>query len=156
MKLIFRIFIVVLLVALFASCGRDTVYHSYRPVSNDGWQREDTLLFALPSSIPGGDYDVEIGLRHHEDYPYRDLWLAYGFASDVSKSLADSVQLTLAYESGNWHGNGAAGLYQYSSLSPRPIHLMDERTDSVLRIVHLMKDEPLKGICDVGIRLIKR
>jgi gliding motility-associated lipoprotein GldH len=119
-------------------------------VDYHGWQRGDTLFFPLPSSIPEGDYQVEIGLRHHEDYAYRDLWLAYGIQHP------DTVQLTLAYESGNWHGDGAGGLYQFTETAPHALHLEAERKDSVLRVMHIMRDKALKGICDVGVRLIKR
>jgi gliding motility-associated lipoprotein GldH len=138
------------IVLLSSSCGRSTVYHAYQPIDADGWKQGDTLFFPLPSYIPEGDYQVEIGLRHHEDYPYQDLWLAYGLAGH-----RDSVQLMLAYESGNWHGHGAAGLYQFTHFVPKRIHLPAERKDSLLRVVHLMSDKELKGLCDVGVRLVK-
>jgi gliding motility-associated lipoprotein GldH len=67
----------------------------------------------------------------------------------------DTVRLMLAYESGNWHGNGAAGLYQFTKVVPDRLHLGEERQDSVLKVVHIMSDKELKGICDVGIRLFK-
>jgi gliding motility-associated lipoprotein GldH len=146
----FFYFIMIVLTVLLSSCGRGTVYHAYQPVDAHGWKQGDTLFFPLPSYIPEGDYQVEIGLRHHEDYPYRDLWLAYGLSAPK-----DSVQLTLAYESGNWHGHGVAGLYQFTGLSPHVLHLPAERKDSLLRVVHIMSDKELKGICDVGIRLFK-
>jgi gliding motility-associated lipoprotein GldH len=115
-----------------------------------GWTGSDTLFFPLPSSIPAGNYGVEIGLRHHEDYAYQDLWLEYSLAGQ-----RDTVRLMLAYESGNWHGNGAAGLYQFTKVVPDRLHLGEERQDSVLKVVHIMSDKELKGICDVGIRLFK-
>jgi gliding motility-associated lipoprotein GldH len=149
MKII-KLFIV-LLIVLLSSCGRSTVYHTYQPVSATGWQRTDTLFFPIPTTVPAGDYTLEVGIRHHEDYAYRDLWLAYGFATT---NHPDTAQLILAYESGNWHGHGAAGLYQFTQQVPGKIHLTEERTDTVLRVVHVMRDKALKGIRDVGIRLI--
>jgi gliding motility-associated lipoprotein GldH len=142
--------LLITLIVLLSSCGRSTVYHTYQTVNADGWQRTDTLLYPIPSDIPEGDYTLEIGLRHHEDYAYRDLWIAYGFGVPT-----DTACLTLAYKSGNWHGHGAAGLYQFTEYVPAKFHLAEARTDSVLRLVHVMRDKHLRGICDVGIRLVK-
>ena len=60
---------------LLAACNSNTVYHSYQSIPTMGWSKGDTLVYTLPTSIPTGTYKMTIGIRHQENYPYRDLWL---------------------------------------------------------------------------------
>lgn len=135
---------------LMSSClNETTAYHRYHSVSNQGWKRPDTLSFAVADSIAGHRYALEIGIRHTEMYPYRNIWIALLHHTDPIS--ADTFQLELASPQGEWKGKGnASKLYQYTqtagniSLTP---------ADTLLQLIHIMKDSCLNGITDVGIRL---
>ena len=58
-----------------AACHDDTVYHTYQNLSSNGWNKQDTLEYTLPSQLAGHTYELEVGLRHTENYPYQDIWL---------------------------------------------------------------------------------
>ena len=60
---------------LLTACHSNTVYHSYQSIPTTGWSKSDTLVYTLPASIPAGTYEMTIGIRHQESYPYRDLWM---------------------------------------------------------------------------------
>ena len=137
---------------LLTGCGNEaTVYHQYRAVSPQGWEQTDTLSFTLPdSTFAGHRYQLEIGLRHTENYAYRDIWIALIHPLSTPP-MCDTIHLELADTKGKWHGEGnASTFYQFHaqtgeiSLSP---------TDTILQLVHLMKASCLKGITDAGIRL---
>lgn len=141
---------------LLAACHGNTVYHSYRPVATTGWGKGDTLVYTLPASIPPGRYEMEIGIRHQETYPYRDVWIAISQnMQDTLVYTTDTLQLFLADETGNWYGNGPGGLYQFAQSCNSQFIITQESASKHIRIVHIMKDKPLKGISDVGIRLRK-
>lgn len=142
---------------LLAACHGNTVYHSYQSVAVAGWAKGDTLIYTLPENIPAGDYEMEIGIRHRENYPYRDLWL--GISQNMKDTLAystDSLQLYMADKTGNWCGNGPGGLYQFTQVYTPAFTIAQEGKSRTIRIVHLMTDHQLKGISDVGIRLRRR
>lgn len=142
---------------LLAACHGHTVYHSYQPVTTTGWNKSDTLIYTLPASIPAGTYEAEIGIRHQEAYPYRNLWLSIsGNMLDTLTYTADSLQLFLADETGNWNGDGPGGLYQFTQLYKPDFTITQEGSSRTIRIVHIMKDKSLKGISDVGICLRKK
>lgn len=146
--------ICLLLCLLLTGCNNHTVYHSYQPVSTTGWNKDDTLIYALPPSIPAGTYEIEIGIRHYEEYPYRNLWL--GFSQNMQDTLVyttDSLQLFLADETGHWNGNSPGGLYQLTQMYKPNFIIVQEGYSRTIRIIHLMKDKPLKGISDIGICL---
>ena len=141
-----------------ASCQEEMVYSSFRPVpSGEGWYRRDTLVYTLPpdSALEHSLYRLEICLRNYGNYPYRDIWL------EVSQNWRDSLvyekdtlHIYLADEKGNLYGGNTGNLHQHVYACSR---LMEVRqTESaVLRIVSIMKANPLPGISDVGIRLIR-
>lgn len=143
-----------LLIPLLTACHSHTVYHSYCPVPPQGWGKGDTLVYQLPASIPEGVYDLEIGIRYQEGYPYRDIWLAVSrHLTDSALCATDTLHFFLTDEAGNKTQNSPGALYQYTAHYPTPISLQDTDTIRSFHLVHLMKDNPLRGITDMGIRL---
>lgn len=141
---------------LLAACQSNTVYHSYQPIPVDGWAKSDTLVYALPASVPAGEYELEIGIRYQDSYPYRNIWLEISHnTQDTLQYATDTVQLFLADELGNKIGNGPGGLYQCSLPYKSGFLLKQEGNIRTLRIVQIMKDNPLKGISDIGIQISK-
>lgn len=139
---------------LFASCQEPIRYHSYQPVSSTGWDREDTLSYLFLSPLPNGDYEMQIGMRHIESYPYRDIWLGLrtNWEGD-SLYHTDTLHLYLADERGDWYGTGMGGVVQFAQKESVTWSLRDSISKPVIQIFHLMNDSVLKGISDVGIRL---
>lgn len=146
--------IILLFLFLLTACQKSTLYHSYQPVPNTGWQRNDTLFYPLNSSLNTGYYEIQIGIRHLESYPYRDIWLEMSHNLQDSTSFQkDTLHLYLADEWGNWYGNGIGGLLQYTEEQVLRIHLQEKNNHPSFRIVHLMNDSLLKSVYDVGIQL---
>ena len=125
-----------------ASCHEGILYHSYQPVNPTGWEQNDTLVYICPQAWYAPSCQLEIGIRHKDSYKYRDIWLIIN---------TDTVHLYLSDSIGNWKGNGIGDTRQWSA----PIHLNSFDQDSIkeLRIMHIMQDNPLKGIEHVGIRI---
>ena len=122
----------------------------------DGWDKSDTLVYTLPNSIPAGNYEAEIGIRYQESYPYRDIWLEVSHnTKDTLTYVTDTLQLFLVDEAGNKTGNGLCGLYQCDLPYKASIPIRTEGSARTFRIVHIMTDNPLTGISDIGIRLRK-
>lgn len=131
-----------LLIILLSACYDDTAYHTYMPVSNHEWNRTDTLVFALDSTIQNDSkYELSIGIRHLDSYPYRDIWLTLN---------NDTVHLYLANEEGHWKGKGIGDLHHLTSTiySGEQFLFVPE-----IRITHIMTHNPLPGIHDIGIHL---
>ena len=143
-------------IIILAACQNNIIYHSYTPVPLDGWNKSDTLVYTLPNSIPAGNYEAEIGIRYQESYPYRDIWLEVSHnTKDTLTYVTDTLQLFLVDEAGNKTGNGLCGLYQCDLPYKASIPIRTEGSARTFRIVHIMTDNPLTGISDIGIRLRK-
>lgn len=132
-----------------AACQNHTIYHLYQPVQPSGWDKEDTICYTYPSTESSAPLQMEIGIRHKDSYSYRDIWL-----SIVQQEQVDTVHLYLANENGNWKGNGIGEIRLYAEELPIPITPKD--SIHTIQITHIMEEDTLKGIHDIGIRIKER
>lgn len=74
-------FILAFILLGFTSCisNSDTLYFRYQSISADGWKKTDTVVFELSDSMICGKCKTEIGIRHTESYPYRDIWVELSY-----------------------------------------------------------------------------
>ena len=127
---------------LTLACQNHTYYHSYQPIESMGWYKNDTLLFSLDSVITNGNtYELQLGIRHKDSYLYRDLWLTIN---------QDTVHIYLADSIGHWMGSGIGELRHFTKRIPIKVQ---EDSIKELRIIHIMQDNPLVGIHDVGVSI---
>lgn len=141
---------------LLNACHTDTRYHVYQAVSGEeGWDKSDSLAFHLPVGLSSGEYRMEIGLRHTGEYSYRDIWLSVTQSEgDSIPPRTDTLHIYLTDEKGHWVQSGAmGGLYQHVYVSDKPVIFSTDSIYRIFRITHLMRQNPLPGISDVGIRL---
>ncbi|MBQ8442783.1 MAG: gliding motility lipoprotein GldH [Bacteroides sp.] len=135
----------IVILLLTVSCQDNTIYHSFQPVNATGWNKSDTLFYSLPEAIISSSYQYEIGVRHKDSYKYRDIWLTIN---------QDTIHLYLADSIGNWEGNGIGEMRQLTF----PVQLNLSTQDSIKEfcITHIMQDNPIYGIHDIGIRIRKQ
>ncbi len=144
-----------LAVCLSAACDKHIVYHSYHSLSTEGWEKGDTLFFQIPisDSIPP-TLHLFTEIRNRTDYPYRNLYLFISQnLQDSTTYQTDTICLSLTDSVGNWKGKGWGSIYQSETFikSIRPL----KPGNYSLWIRSGMKDEILKGINDIGMRIEK-
>lgn len=128
------------------------MYHSYNPISEQGWAKSDTLLFHvnIPDSLT--TYKVSVEIRNNNSYPYKNLYL---FVSNNTKDstifATDTIKYVVAEESGKWIGTGFGTLYQSGQTIGKFVPLHPGKY--IFKVVHGMKDRLLQGISDVGLRI---
>lgn len=130
-----------LLLLLACSCTENTLYHSYQPVDSTGWHKNDTLTYTLKAALKAQEsYNYLIGIRHKDSYPYKDIWLTVN---------QDTLHLYLADSVGRWKGTGIGELRQFQA----PFTITAQPEDSTFRITHIMQENPLYGIHDIGLSI---
>ena len=137
-----------------AGCTGDTIFSQYRPVNDAGWLRADTLVFPVPPIAATGNYDCLVGLRTTGRYPYADLTVVVVCQNVTSGSQrTDTVCASLIDDRGRTKGTGVALVDHHALLTTYSLTAGDS-----LRLImwHNMKLEPLPGIADIGLTLIRR
>ncbi len=147
-----RKIVCVVLLCLTTACTEDTLVHSYKPISDEGWWRNDTLVYTLPPQSTDLHCTASVEVRISNAFALRELWL------EVEKKVGensqkDTVMFRLADESENLDGEGF-NLLQYAQEAG---HIdLKANEEASLRIRHLMEREIIPHICEVGIRVDKQ
>jgi len=126
-----------------------------REIDGEAWHRDSMLVFEVPITDTSATYRVEIDLRHAGDYSYRNLYLGRDVLNAAGTVYEDTVEFQLASPDGRWLGEGIAGL-KTLSLAYRREGLRFPKAETYrFRIQHLMRDEPLRGIHSVSLKLYR-
>ncbi|MBR2318839.1 MAG: hypothetical protein IKA52_04110 [Bacteroidaceae bacterium] len=135
-------------------CACDgTLFHSFRSL-NGGWQRGNNLVYMYDGRyMSAGVYGMYLEARTIAGYRYKNLTVRAEYYNMRDSLLAvDTIPLVIYNENGSRAGATAGMLYQQSS-DMRLVNL--PAGDSVvISLSHLMPDETLKGVTDVGVRLV--
>lgn len=144
-----------LLAFVLVSCDA-TVYHHFQPVDNEGWCATDTLTYVYePSSesSAGSDAEVVAQVRYGADYRYKDLCVRIETLKAVDGTLlsVDTLLCQMYDGRGRRMGATAGAMYQNgSSAVVIPVSLADTL---LLKLSHIMADDTIKDIYDVGLQL---
>lgn len=147
---------IVLLFAFFllGACDEQTVYHFYHSISPEGWDRNDTLRFPVDIKDSLTQYNLLVGIRNCNNYPYRNLSILLRCTSPDSTVLYnDTLQFFLANEKGDWTGKGIGLLYQ--TAFPIGSISIKEKGEYLFTLNQVLPDSLLPGISDVGIKLCR-
>lgn len=138
-------------VLLVTSCENYIMYHSYKHIPSDGWNKSDTLLFdlSLADSL-ANNYNIHILIRNRANYQFQQLNLAviHNYP-DTTTWNTKQLSFDIADNNGNWKGKGISGLYE--SIQSLTTGVTIPRQAYQFKVVSLMNDSILSGINDIGI-----
>ena len=139
-----------LLLLVLCSCD-GTLFHSFRSVDG-GWQRGNQLEYIYD----GGYMDSSacgfyVEARTTANYLYKNLVVRAEFLNMRDSLLSvDTIPLVIYNDNGRRTGATAGMLYQQKSefgVLKLPVDTL------VIRLSHIMPDDTLEGVADVGVRL---
>jgi gliding motility-associated lipoprotein GldH len=142
----------VLLVLAFTACNLDSVYEKSVDISKGDWSKNQVIKFEIPVTDTINGNDMYFSIRNNNEYPYKNLFLFITTLSPKGISKKDTLEITLADDRGKWSGRGFGGIW-----SNEPVFKKDVRFPSAgtytIEVVQAMRDQLLKGILDVGIKV---
>ena len=143
-----------MLLLVLSACNRKLVYDRYLSTPISGWEKNDTLSYDIRPVSGTDTYDMWLGLRTSEAYPFTAITLIveqHIYPKDTI--VNDTVNCKLTDLHGNASGTGV-NFHQYR-FPVTELQLQDG--DSIhIRVRHDMKREILPGISDVGISLRRK
>lgn len=139
-----------------AACDNKEIYYNFTTIKNEKWSKNDTLYFQIDSGLikPGEKYNISIELSNSTNYPYQNIWLYISDDFHHTAFETNNKQYLLADDFGKWYGSGWGAIYQISLEYAEGLIFLDNR-NYCIKIVHGMRDEPLDGIEQIGIKITK-
>ena len=141
---------------LCTTCIGNKTFDQYQQIPTAGWEKNDTLSFAVPPVGNNGLYSVDLGIRTIGSYPFMSLTLIVDILREGT-TLTDKegwqeqrINCHLFDEKGHVKGYGI-NYYQYHfHVTSLALNIGDSLQ---VKVRHDMKREILPGISNLGIQL---
>ena len=140
---------------VFYACDSNRVFEKNLSVPEDGWNKDSVITFIVPITDTLQNHNFYINVRNDIKYKYSNLWLFIDINQPGSKSVTDTFEITLADPTGKWLGDGFGGVKTRQVIFKRNVYF-PVSGDYKINIKQGMRDNKLKGITDIGIRLEKQ
>jgi len=133
-------------------CDSGRIYESNVKIPDEGWQRAELARFEVEIADTLQSCNIYINVRNNSSYKYMDFWLFVNVHSPMGLMERDTIRIMLADHRGKWLGGGLG-----SKFDTRMVFRKDVRFPMsgkfVFEYEQGMRDEPLIGIEDIGIRI---
>ena len=139
--------------ALAACTDLGHTYSRYKPLSTEGWQRNDTVAIVMGPVRQGGHYAEQLGLRTNSHYPFMQIVLIVNQEARPSgMRRTDTLCVDITDDDGHVTGKGIS---HYQHLYPLPTVALNSGDTLRASINHDMLRSPLKGITEVGLTMTR-
>lgn len=139
---------------LMTACTQKHFYNKFEAVDIKKWQIEDTVNFITEIKEVSAAYNVSIAARYSKEYEFNNLWLqVIETYNGITKT--NKIEVPLFKKDGSPYGETSGSL----STQIIPIHKdmkFPKEGKFSIRIVQLMRKNPLDGISDIGVIIDKK
>lgn len=155
MKQRYLILCVLFLAFGFAGCENpNALVDVYTPIDQHNWTYTKKVSVPVKIEDSAAVYRVFINLRHTSDYKYANLFIRIREIHPDRKSKIYRREFRLANPDGEWLGTGSGDLYDYQLLL-HPKFRFSQKGTYIFELEQNMRDNPLREISDVGLRVEK-
>lgn len=154
MKKEYTLILSAILIITIMSCSRGEAYFKFKKVDKGVWDVNSALTFNVDSALidPNNNYDIQFDIIYSSVYPYHDLWMSVEHNLLDTIFMVDTLKVTLIDKYGKRLGNGNAGLYQISLPYKSDLNI-DSIYSYTINVEHIMRDNKLKGIEKIGLKI---
>lgn len=141
-----------LLITALYGCRHVDLYERLQNIEKAAWSEQQTPSFTFDITDTVASYNVYVVVRHTNQYGYRNVWLNVGLQQpgDTLRQQPFEVQLAAA---DNWLGTGMDDIFEHRALLfSRPVHF-NKAGPITFTLQHIMRQDPLPGIMQIGIRV---
>lgn len=141
-------------VSLFYACDKSILYEENKHIPNAEWKAGDTVFFSFDIADTVQAYDFGFNVRNTTAYTYQNLFLFITAWYPDGNWSRDTTECILAAPDGKWYGKGSGKLRDSQFLFRKGVHFR-RSGHYTIGVNQAMRTDNLKGINDIGIKLIK-
>jgi gliding motility-associated lipoprotein GldH len=148
-----RLFIILLSSFIFTSCTTVDLYEKTVSLPDHEWKGDYKPEFNFSINDTTTAYQVFFVIRHTEKYNYNNIWLNL-YSQPPGDTLHKApYELQLATNEKGWLGTGMDDIYEQRRELTGKIPLKAGNYKLILE--NIMREDPLKEVLNVGIRIEK-
>lgn len=148
-----KLFAISLLSVFFASCIKINLFEKQAAIPSQQWLYSNVPQFTFHIDDTTSLYNVYVIIRHTDRYEYNNIWLRIGLKTPSDSFNYQNVNLTLATDAKGWEGTGMDDIYEVrKNISSAPFSFK-KPGDYTFSIAQIMRENPLKNILNVGLRI---
>jgi gliding motility-associated lipoprotein GldH len=137
------------------SCKQIDIHEYQKVIPSNQWSRSESINGTFTVNDTVHLYNIYVVLRHRDAYEYNNIWLNIGLQPPGDSISFQKVNLTLGNDMNGWEGTGIGDIREVRKLiSGKPRRFIKPGTYHY-SIRHIMRDDPLKYVMNVGLRLEK-
>ena len=131
------------------------LFEKQAQIPSQQWFYNNIPGFTFHIEDTGALYNVYIVLRHTDQYNYNNIWLRVGSKVPGDSMYFQNINLILANDAKGWEGSGMDDIFEVrKNISPGPLSFK-KPGDYTFSIGQIMRENPLKHILSVGVRVEK-
>ncbi len=141
-----------------STCQTIDLYERVAAIPKHRWQSSFRPVFKFIINDTTVPYQLYIILRHNDRYNYNNIWLNLYAQVPGEAAQKFTVELPLATNEKGWLGSGMDDLYEHRialTLDPNKFNFRKAGTYT-FTIEHIMREEPLENVMNVGVRIEKK
>jgi gliding motility-associated lipoprotein GldH len=123
-------------------------------IANRNWAYTNKVKFTVNITDVQVPYNLYLNLRVTGDYKYSNMFVLVQQTNPDKKTAGTRYEVKLANPDGEWLGEGSGNMYSYQTPF-RLNYTFPAKGTYTFQIEQNMRDNPLREVSDVGIRIEK-
>ena len=142
--------LLIFMLLFLLSCSPGKIYEKHVKMDNLAWNRFNTVEFDVDIEDTAAEYDIYIAIRHHTDFPYRDIDVYFYFTTPGGETRSRSINIPIKDSEGNNLGDGLGELWDVQYLAWDGF-TFEEPGTCQFEVSSAMSQTDLVGIIEVGL-----
>lgn len=135
----------------FSGCDTNNIADTNQTMPSRNWSYANKVKVVVDIKDSNKLFNIYFKLRHTADYRYANIFVLFNVKS-TQKKRNRRYEFKLAQADGQWNGSGSGNLYTYTF--PLLTNFKFPTPGKYeLELEQNMRDNPLKEISDVGIKV---
>lgn len=143
---------------ILPACGTVDVFEKNATIPRQSWSSgyKPEITFTVEPKDTTARFNIYIVIRHTDAYRYKNIWLNIHTESPGGVVQNHPLNLQLATDNDGWLGSGMDDIFEHRILITPP-HSPERLSAGTYRfkLENIMREDPLKNVMNVGIRLEK-
>lgn len=142
------------MVVLLNACTQDALFDNTKKIPGSVWKEDELIRFEVPVNDTVNIYKFFLNLRHSTDYRYANVFFFINTTFPDGREARDTLECILAEKSGKWLGKGITNIRDMQVMLRRGLRFPEKGT-YIFEFEQAMREPELKGIRDIGLRIVR-